>query len=112
MAKPNEMNDCETKTVNDSTQLGICSTCNDIEICVNKRTWKGPVLFCEEFNDYVSSKIVKENSEEISNIKETSLSEKTSTGVERRGLCVNCLLRDTCGFPIVEGGVWHCEEYE
>ena len=28
-----------------------------------------------------------------------------------KGLCINCDNRASCLFPIVEGGVWRCEEY-
>jgi len=28
-----------------------------------------------------------------------------------KGLCINCDNRTSCKFSIVEGGVWHCEEY-
>jgi hypothetical protein len=28
-----------------------------------------------------------------------------------KGLCLNCANRASCLFPIVEGGVWYCEEY-
>jgi len=29
-----------------------------------------------------------------------------------KGLCVNCIHRDTCTLPKPEGGKLHCEEYE
>lgn len=28
-----------------------------------------------------------------------------------KGLCVNCVHRLMCPYPLPEGGVWHCEEY-
>ncbi len=28
-----------------------------------------------------------------------------------KGLCLNCDDRALCQFPIVDGGVWYCEEY-
>ncbi len=28
-----------------------------------------------------------------------------------KGLCLNCDNRASCRFPIVDGGVWYCEEY-
>ena len=35
------------------------------------------------------------------------------TPVERsKGLCMNCDHRFTCSYPVPEGGVWQCEEYE
>jgi hypothetical protein len=28
-----------------------------------------------------------------------------------KGLCLNCENRETCQYPISDGGVWHCDEY-
>jgi hypothetical protein len=39
-------------------------------------------------------------------------SENGSGGAtEYKGLCANCVHRDSCLLPKSEGGVWHCEEY-
>ena len=90
-------------------QLGICSTCNHMEECTAGKNWKGPVTFCEEFDDYLPPKeapvaaVVKVVGEERNAKNDTS---------KYKGLCVNCELRETCAFPKPDGGVWHCEEYE
>ena len=112
MSKLNETNDCSKQTVSDSQQLGLCSTCNDMKICVSKKTWKGPVFFCEEFNDYVPSEIDGKKPEATPSVSEDSASRGEGVAARRLGLCVNCLHIESCTFPIVESGVWHCEEYE
>lgn len=43
-------------------------------------------------------------------------SQASKPGIEEipgrmKGLCINCDNRVSCKFRIVEGGVWHCEEY-
>ncbi len=43
-------------------------------------------------------------------------SQSSKLGIEEipgrmKGLCINCDNRVSCKFRIVEGGVWHCEEY-
>ncbi len=43
-------------------------------------------------------------------------SQSSKPGIEEipgrmKGLCINCDNRVSCKFRIVEGGVWHCEEY-
>jgi hypothetical protein len=67
---------------------------------------------CENF-DSISSLQVTEK-EEIDSKKESSQSSKP--GIKEipgrmKGLCINCDDRASCQFPIVEGGVWFCEEY-
>ncbi len=41
------------KTKNKTLYNDICSTCNYGELCVSKKTRRGPVRFCEEFDDHV-----------------------------------------------------------
>jgi len=112
MAKSNDIRETINGTYIDPSQLGLCSTCVHMDICVSKKTWKGPILFCEEFDDHVPSKPVREISNPAENVKDISLPAETNAAAERKGLCVNCLLRNTCAFPLVEGGIWHCEEYK
>ena len=96
----------------DMRRYGLCSTCNSINTCINRKNWKGPVMFCEEFDDYDSvvttGKIKKSARADTA----TAKPKKSKAAAKRRGLCVNCVHCETCTFPIVEGGVWHCEEYE
>ena len=34
------------------------------------------------------------------------------TTLKKKGLCATCIKLDTCTFPKLEGGVWHCADYE
>ncbi len=99
-------------SVGDMRQYGLCSTCNTIDTCTVRKNWKGPVMFCEEFDDNVPVATTGKKLESAKSHKATASPGKTNAASKRRGLCVNCLHCDTCTFPIVEGGVWHCEEYE
>ncbi len=105
-SKPSKM------TMGDMRQYGLCSTCNSIETCINRKNWKGPVMFCEEFDDCGPVVTTGKTAQSAKKDTEIALPEKTKAAAKRRGLCVNCLHCETCTFPIVEGGVWHCEEYE
>jgi len=92
-----------------TSQMGLCSTCNSIDTCTGRKTWSGPVHFCEEFDDHQpcapkAKPAVEEDSKEAA-------APPIRNGVPRKGLCLNCDLRDTCNYPAPEGGVWHCEEY-
>jgi hypothetical protein len=67
---------------------------------------------CENF-DNISSLQVHEN-EKIGTKERSSQSSKPGIKAipgRMKGLCINCDDRASCQFPIVEGGVWHCEEY-
>ena len=93
--------------------LGICATCNYVESCTQRKTWKGPVMFCEEFDDRVAL-VQKKPADTAKDTDNTNPGTQEVTGCasKHRGLCLNCLHRDACTLPRAEGGVWHCEEYE
>ena len=98
-----------SRPARDPRELGLCSTCNSIDTCTGRATWVGPVHHCEEFDD-------AETQQKKPNLKAVppqaaEVDESAAAGA-RQGLCVNCEHRDSCSFPVVEGGVWHCEEYE
>ena len=97
-------------SVSDIHALGLCATCNSIDTCTSRRTWCGPVLHCEEFDDRIEVK------RQVAAATPPSASEPASRisaeEGRRLGLCVNCAHRDGCGLSTSEGGVWHCEEYE
>ena len=113
-ATPNEIGRSKPRKMSagDMRQYGLCSTCNSIETCINRKNWKGPVMFCEEFDDCGPVVTTGGATESAKKGTAIALPEKTNAPSVRRGLCVNCLHCETCGFPIVEGGVWHCEKYE
>ena len=93
----------------------ICQTCNYASECVhyqNSQIACKPIWFCENF-DNTTALQVAENEEIYS---EERSSQSSKPGIEAisgrmKGLCINCDNRALCLFPIVEGGVWHCEEY-
>ena len=114
MTTPKEISHDQSSQMSagDMRQYGLCSTCNTIDTCTVRKNWKGPVMFCDEFDDHVPVATTGKNVEKAKNDTAIALPAKAKTASRRRGLCVNCLHCDTCTFPIVEGGVWHCEEYE
>jgi len=69
-------------------------------------------MFCEEFDDRAPDDTNGKKLESEKKDAAIALPGKTKDAAKRRGLCVSCLHRETCTFPIVEGGVWHCEKYE
>jgi hypothetical protein len=93
----------------------ICQTCIYESECVhyqNCQIASKPIWFCANFDTMASLQVV-ENEEIYS---EERSSQSSEPGIEaiagrRKGLCINCDNRASCLFPIVEGGVWHCEEY-
>ena len=90
-----------------SSRRGLCMTCRHALYCTFLRDGDCPVHQCEEFEvepDPIMEHLVVPATE---NAHPDSDNEKRLLG-----LCSNCDLRDTCKFPMPEGGVWHCEEYE
>ncbi|MFC1880450.1 hypothetical protein ACFL2S_02990 [Thermodesulfobacteriota bacterium] len=93
----------------------ICPTCIYASECVhyqNSQIACKPIWFCENFDNTASLQVAE--NEEIY-LKERS-SQSSKPGIvaisgRMKGLCINCDNRASCLFPIVEGGVWHCEEY-
>ena len=90
-------------------ELGICFTCNTVDTCTGRATWSGPVHHCEEFDD-------SDHGSRQPKLKavpqQFAMGDGSAVAIARRGLCVNCSSRVSCAFPVVDGGVWHCEEYE
>ncbi len=93
----------------------ICQTCIYASECVhyqNSQIVCKPIWFCENFDNRTSLQVAEK--EEINSEERSSQSSKP--GIEAipgrmKGLCINCDNRALCLFPIVEGGVWYCEEY-
>ena len=91
---------------------GLCETCIYAVDCTFPRNPDQPVLFCEEFeaNPLPSPML---NYEAGLKIIAANLNHVAGGDPGRyKGLCVNCAHRQSCQFPIPEGGIWHCEEYE
>jgi len=82
-----------------------------MELCTSKKTWVGPVFYCEEFD---SSGIASTDSElETSTL---AMDESADVAVREeaefsKGICINCDARDHCGYRTSKGVVWYCEEY-
>jgi hypothetical protein len=87
--------------------LGICATCNSVDICTGRVAWQGPVFHCEEFDDRVEVTQCEATTEDRAGQDMDAI-----RSAARIGLCVNCEHLRDCGFPAQEGGVWHCEEYD
>ncbi len=93
----------------------ICPTCIYASECVhyqNSQSASKPIWFCENFDNTTALQVAE--NEEIYSEERSSQSTKPSIEVisgRMKGLCINCDNRASCLFPIVEGGVWHCEEY-
>ena len=93
----------------------ICQTCIYASECVhyqNSQIACKPIWFCENF-DNTTALQVAENEEFYSEERSSQSSKPEIEPIPGRmkGLCLNCGDRAFCLFPIVEGGVWHCEEY-
>lgn len=94
---------------------GICQTCIYVSECVhyqNSQIACEPIWFCENFDN----KGTHQAAENEKNYSEERSFQSSKPGIEAipgrmRGLCLNCGDRASCLFTIVEGGVWHCEEY-
>jgi len=93
----------------------ICQTCIHVSECAHYQHCQeqGKAIFhCENFDDkpvlhVIENEIVHETEQ---------ISEPANTSVlyvqgRMKGLCINCEKRDSCKYPIRDGGVWHCEEY-
>lgn len=85
--------------------VGLCVTCNNVADCSYRSLRKTDAIYCDMFDNTFGSN-GKSNSYSIRTI------DYTEEIIESRGLCVNCVHRDTCQISNQHGGVWHCEEYE
>lgn len=95
----------ETKTTKKVQYKGLCSTCVNAASCTFPRNSERPVMHCDEFEGFETSRVVTPKKFE----QETSTQE--ASVVEYKGLCRNCENRVTCTYPKPAGGVWRCEEY-
>lgn len=88
--------------------LGICATCSYAAGCAHRiRNAHTAIWNCENYDDYYTVEIpVSPRAQKV------GVEAGTITEARVVGLCVNCIRRQTCAFPRLPGGVWHCEEYE
>ena len=98
-----------------SQPTNICQTCIYESECVhyqNSQIACKPIWFCANFDNTTALQVAE--NEEIYLEERSSQSSKPCIEVisgRMKGLCINCDNRASCLFPIVEGGIWHCEEY-
>lgn len=84
----------------------LCMTCIHAPTCVRKSVDGRSIWFCEEFDDYVPKR-----AKILPNDASVARDEEITDSVKYAGLCVNCENRKACAHTKVEGGVWHCEDY-
>ena len=93
----------------------ICQTCIHVAECAHCQHCQnqGKTIFhCENFDDKPVLHVVE--TKILHKAEHRSASSKMSISYVQgrmKGLCINCEIRDSCGFPIRNGGVWHCDEY-
>ncbi len=92
-----------------SIYTGLCSTCNYAGECKNATNSTTPVIYCEEFDDFVEQKT--DIAPEVTKPDDQTTKAMDLAANAVKGLCVNCEHRDTCQFPVPESGIWFCEEY-
>ena len=88
---------------------GLCVNCNNKNHCSYLTSMKGPVVCCEEYDNYTP---MQQNVSVIpkNNPGETRANSNTySSGFQ--GLCMNCEHNSECKSARLPGGIWHCEEY-
>jgi len=93
---------------------GLCATCGVVDTCVSAKNSGYPVVECEEYEEDVRSYSETVEITMTSSAKKTASSPRpvNAKGEEViEGLCETCSYHDSCTFPRMEGGVWHCEEY-
>lgn len=91
-------------TATGAETAGLCSTCNNRSSCVYREKRGKDAIYCEMF-DCCS------NGNRDSTTEDRMAVDKKASS-EYKGLCANCVHRETCVLHRPEGGVWHCEEYE
>ncbi|MBN2534855.1 MAG: hypothetical protein JXB88_18385 [Spirochaetales bacterium] len=94
---------------------GLCSTCALADTCTYQRNQKEIIWQCEEFSERTSPDIDLYSGKKT--VKAATITGQKRTESEEelivyKGLCVNCENRNVCKEEIVEGGIWHCENYE
>jgi hypothetical protein len=88
------------------TYVDLCTTCNRESNCVNRSAPDTQVFECEDFTEHEG---VKRTFPENRFRPHATVS---PNGKTVKGLCGDCLNRKNCSMvQMLEGGVWHCEEY-
>jgi len=77
----------------DGTRRVKCENCRLAEYCLRRLRALSPIFECEDFEPVCS--LPRENQV-----------------FELSGLCVSCKRKHRCDKCHVEGGVWHCADFE
>ena len=95
-------------------RVTLCSSCMNVTTCVNRAMRGYDVLFCDLFEDSESVKMKDYNRQMVEKPVSRHNRERVQkkTKVALKGLCQNCVQRETCALPRPKTGVWHCEEFE
>lgn len=93
-----------TNHIIENEQSGLCSICIYFANCTTRQSFKGKILQCEEFDDYMPQQIVKEEKK--------GGGESPVQYAPLKGLCMNCDYADSCTIPKPESGIWYCNEYQ
>jgi len=85
---------------------GLCPTCKNAAACALSGDHQRRVWFCElyEPTDPPGGASVGESVHIPTVVQEAD-------PTRYKGLCEDCMYRETCMFMKPEGGVWHCEQY-
>lgn len=97
--------------VDATSGLGLCWTCNNSPSCFYHAR-RGPALFCELFDNYVPPDLILSGRTATPVQRPFSVRRAAETDGRQAGLCVNCEQASRCGHAQLEGGVWHCGDYE
>ena len=91
--------------VHRTVAAGLCTTCEHEPRCTHARASGVPVLECDDVSTF-------------------TIAIAPTTGIETtrhpapppqfaaKGLCATCDRLVNCTYPKLEGGVWHCDEFE
>jgi hypothetical protein len=91
--------------VHESVATGLCATCDHAPRCTHARASGVPVLECDDASPFV---IAIAPATGIDVVRPAAPPSRTAA----KGLCATCVLLANCTYPKLEGGVWHCEEFE
>ena len=84
---------------------GLCATCDNAPRCTHPRATGAPVLECDDASTLLIAIAPTTGIE-------AARRQEPPPRIATKGLCATCERFSDCTFPKLEGGVWHCEEYE
>jgi NADH:ubiquinone oxidoreductase subunit E len=91
-------------------KLGICNTCDHMELCTSRNNWIGPVFHCEEFEARRATASGRAAEAQWSAGQSVHFAAPREEDLYK-GLCINCEYRENCGYRTSDQAVWYCEEY-